>query len=58
MNVTEVLDRIKNLSGIGVGYGSDTELARLLCITPQSLNNWKKRNNLEWEKVLQISEER
>lgn len=55
MNVTETLDRLKEVAGLK-GYGSDSQLARLLNVTPQTLDGWKRRNSAEWQLVFDVVE--
>lgn len=47
-----ILDRIKEKEGFS-GYGSEAELARFLGIRPQTLNTWRGRESLDFDKILQ-----
>lgn len=51
VRVDAVLDRIKAMEKMS-GYGSDSALARFLGVTPQVINGWCKRNQIDFGVVM------
>jgi hypothetical protein len=52
INSGEILNRIKDREGFGLGHGSETLLARFLGISPQTLDKWRERGIGDWEAML------
>jgi phage repressor protein C with HTH and peptisase S24 domain len=50
--VNEILDEIKKLKGLK----TDTELAGLFYVKPNTVSNWRKRNTLPYEQIITFCE--
>lgn len=54
--VDEILDRIKELKGFGLEYGSDKLLANFLGVLNTSLSTWRDRSRADFGKILRACE--
>lgn len=49
INATKIIDRLK----IAMGIKKDLKFAKKIGVNPSTLSGWKKRNTLDWPKVLE-----